>query len=226
MLNLLKHGYKNVIAIEGISSGVPKTVVELARKKTAILFVDGDRGGDMVIKEVLKVADIDFIARAPPGKEVEQLSGKEMAKALKNKVSVEEYLAQAKRAEEQPVERPAVEQPAQKPVQQLELPQHLIPTMNELLGTLEAVLYDKDWNIIRRVPVRDLVDVLQQLEHANAIVMDGIVTQRLVNIASEKNVRYIIAARLGAVAKIPEELRIATFDEVLASASKSQGAST
>lgn len=226
VLNLLKHGYKNVIAIEGISSGVPKTVVELARKKTAILFVDGDRGGDMVIKEVLKVADIDFIARAPPGKEVEQLSGKEMAKALKNKVSVEEYLAQAKRAEEQPVERPAVEQPAQKPVQQLELPQHLIPTMNELLGTLEAVLYDKDWNIIRRVPVRDLVDVLQQLEHANAIVMDGIVTQRLVNIASEKNVRYIIAARLGAVAKIPEELRIATFDEVLASASKSQGAST
>jgi len=226
VLNLLRHGYKNVVAIEGISGGVPKSIVELTRRKTAILFVDGDRGGDMVIREVLKVADIDFIARAPPGKEVEQLTGKEIAKALKNKIPVEEYLAQFRKVEEQAVEQPAVQQPAQQPTSQMELPQHLIPTINDLLGTLEAVLYDKDWNVLRRIPVRDLIDVLQQLDQVNAIVMDGIVTQRLVNIASEKHVRYIVAARLGAVAKVPEELRIMTFDEVLSAVGKAQSAST
>src|SRR3989344_3167115 len=51
VLNLLKHGIKNVIAINGTS--VPQTVKELAKKKVITAFVDGDRGGDLIIRELL-----------------------------------------------------------------------------------------------------------------------------------------------------------------------------
>ena len=42
VLNLLKHGFKNVVGINGTS--VPETIVELCQKKVVTAFVDGDRG--------------------------------------------------------------------------------------------------------------------------------------------------------------------------------------
>ncbi|MEM0490613.1 MAG: DNA primase DnaG, partial [Ignisphaera sp.] len=79
VLNLLKYGYRNVIALEGAhGSKIPESIIKLASKKNAILFVDGDRGGELIARDVLKVADIDFVARAPSGKEVEELTGKEI----------------------------------------------------------------------------------------------------------------------------------------------------
>ncbi|MGC8941023.1 MAG: DNA primase DnaG, partial [Candidatus Nanoarchaeia archaeon] len=79
---------------------VPKTIIELCRKKEATLFVDGDRGGEMIIKELTRVAEVDFIARAPAGKEVEELTKKEIIKALRNKVPVIENKALEKEEEE------------------------------------------------------------------------------------------------------------------------------
>lgn len=91
VLNLLKYGFKNAIAMNG--SSVPQTIVELAAEKTIIAFVDGDRGGDLNIKELTGVAEIDFVARAPDGKEVEELTQKEIHKALRGKVTPEQFLA-------------------------------------------------------------------------------------------------------------------------------------
>jgi len=88
VINLLKYGIKNVIAMNGTS--VPKTISELSHKKVLTAFVDGDRGGNLILKELFSVADIDFIARAPDGKEVEELTKKEIHKALRAKVSVEQ----------------------------------------------------------------------------------------------------------------------------------------
>ena len=90
VLNLLRYGIKNTIAVQGTS--VPKTVKELSKSRTVTLFVDGDHGGDLIIKEMLQVADVDFIARAPPGTEVEELTYKQIVKALKYKTPVEQYL--------------------------------------------------------------------------------------------------------------------------------------
>ena len=89
VVNLLKHGYKNVIAVGGAT--VPKTIVELSKKKTTIAFVDGDRGGELILKNLASAVDIDYVARAPPGREVEELTGKEIAKCLRNKLPAEEY---------------------------------------------------------------------------------------------------------------------------------------
>lgn len=101
VLLLLKHGIKNVIAVEGTSA--PKTIVDLSKKKTVTLFTDGDRGGELIQRELLQVAEIDFVARAPKGKEVEELSKKEIFKALRNKIPAEqvmEYLSISPKKEE------------------------------------------------------------------------------------------------------------------------------
>jgi DNA primase len=84
VLTLLRYGIKNSIAINGTS--VPKTIVDLCKKKTVTVFVDGDRGGDLIIKELQGVTDIDFVTKAPDGKEVEELTQKEILKALRSKV--------------------------------------------------------------------------------------------------------------------------------------------
>ena len=88
VLNLLKHGFKNVIAMNG--AVVPKTIIDLSHKKTMTAFVDGDRGGDLNIQELLQVAELDFATKAPDGKEVEELVKKEIHKALRSKVTAEQ----------------------------------------------------------------------------------------------------------------------------------------
>jgi len=88
VLTMLKHGFKNVIAMNGTS--VPATIVELSKKKTLTLFVDGDRGGDLIIKELLGVAEVDFVTKAPDGKEVEELTKKEIHKALRGAIAAEQ----------------------------------------------------------------------------------------------------------------------------------------
>lgn len=88
VLNLLKHGFKNVIAMNGTSC--PQTVIDLSRKKEVIAFVDGDRGGNLIIKELIVVGEFDFVTKAPDGKEVEELTKKEIHKALRSKITIEQ----------------------------------------------------------------------------------------------------------------------------------------
>jgi DNA primase len=211
VINLVKHGHRNAIALEGISKGIPQTVVELSKKKTTVLFVDGDKGGEMVIRELLKVAHIDYIARAPPGREVEQLAAKEITKALRNKIPVEEWLAQQRQQAQQQAEQAAAQ--AQQP--QLSLPFDASKKVEEMLGTLEAELYDASWSLIKRVPVRELPDFLASTEGAvYAIVMDGIVTQRVVDLAAKRGVKLIVTARVGPLAKMPEDMKVVTFEQL------------
>ncbi|HSU72415.1 MAG TPA: DNA primase DnaG [Candidatus Binatia bacterium] len=88
VVNLLKHGFKNVIAMNGTQ--VPPTISELSQKKDIVVFVDGDRGGNLILKEVLAVAEVDFVTKAPDGKEVEELAKKEIHKALRSRITAEQ----------------------------------------------------------------------------------------------------------------------------------------
>jgi DNA primase len=87
VLNLLRFGIKNAVAVEG--THIPKIVEDLCEKKTATAFFDGDRGGELILRELLQVADIDFVAFSPKGKSVEDMARKEIIKTLRNKVPVE-----------------------------------------------------------------------------------------------------------------------------------------
>ncbi|MHB8568521.1 MAG: DNA primase DnaG [Nitrososphaerales archaeon] len=81
IINLMRAGIENTIAVEGTS--VPDTVKELAKRKTAYAFLDGDRGGDLILKELTQVAKIERVYRAPRGREVEELTPVEILEILK-----------------------------------------------------------------------------------------------------------------------------------------------
>lgn len=214
VINLLRYGYTNVIALEGAGSKIPETIIKLCKTKKVIAFLDGDHGGDLILKELLKVAKIDYVARAPQGREVEELTGKEINRALKNAIPVGNYIKKVKGrvSEESP---PTVRK--EEKVITINIPDNVIKVIKELEGTLKAKLYDEKWNIITEMPVRNLVTELPNMETGKvyAIVMDGVITQRVVDMALEKNIKLIIGARIGGITKKPLNMTILSFNEVL-----------
>jgi DNA primase len=171
----------------------------------------------LVLKELMKVAHIDYVARAPPGKEVEQLTAKEIAKAIRNKMTLEEWLAQQKAAGEKTETPPPP--PAQPPAQPQEampqFPFDIAKKIEEMLGTLEAEIYDANWTLLKKMPVRELPDFLAATgDSVYAVVMDGITTQRIVDLAAKKGVKLIVTARVGPLTKVPEDMKILTFEQL------------
>jgi DNA primase len=204
VLNLLRHGIKNVIAVEG--TNIPQTIVELSKKKTVTTFLDGDRGGDLILKELLQVADIDYVARAPESKGVEDLTQKEIVKSLRNKVPIEQIHVIKAREE---VKREIKE------VQEENTIDVLKKHKDEVEGKLVARLLDKNMGVVKEIPVRDLVKVLKTNNtKATSIVFDGVITQRVIDLAAKRNINYLVGVRLGSVVKIPTNVRVITFDEL------------
>jgi len=90
VLNLLKSGIKNAIAVEG--TNVPKTIMDLSKERVITAFVDGDRGGELILRELFQVAEVDFVARAPRAHEVEELTQKQIMKCLRNKIPGDQFM--------------------------------------------------------------------------------------------------------------------------------------
>jgi len=129
VLNLLKHGFKNAIAINGTS--IPPDIVDLANKKIVTAFVDGDRGGDLILQELMSVTEIDFVCKASEGKEVEELTKKEIHKALRAKISAEQANlefaskspdAEVRRNKQIQQQQQKRDQPSQKPMMKKPMP--------------------------------------------------------------------------------------------------------
>lgn len=195
VINLLKVGIQNVIALEGVK--IPETIIKLTKEKEATAFLDGDRGGDLILKELLQVANIKYVARAPKGKEVEDLNAREIEEALKNKVPVEELLKRKKRKR-----------------RRILVPKEIGEAVKKLEGTREAILLDKNMNEIKRLPVSELADKLKDMDNVDTVVFDGVITQRLVDIASEKNIKYLVAVRISDVIKQPLNVKLLTFNNI------------
>jgi len=195
VINLLRCGIQNVVALEGAK--VPETVIRLSKEKECTALLDGDRGGDLILKELLQVTDVKYISRAPPGKEVEELTSREIFAALQNKVPLEEF--KAKKVRER---------------RKILVPKQIVEARKELEGTLEAVLFNEKMEQIERLPVSGLAEKLQQTESVDTVVFDGVITQRLVDIANEKNVKYLVAARISDVVKQPLKVHLLTFADV------------
>ncbi|HEX6252692.1 MAG TPA: DNA primase DnaG [Nitrososphaera sp.] len=87
VVNLLRAGYDNAIAIEG--ARIDESVTILTEGKHVVAFLDGDRAGDLILKELRGVVKIDKVLRAPPGKEVEECSPLEISEILKDAFSPE-----------------------------------------------------------------------------------------------------------------------------------------
>jgi len=220
VINLLRYGYKNVIAVEGAQSKIPETLVELTKKKkTVIAFLDGDHGGDLILKELLSHnVKIDYVARAPTGREVEELTGKEIAKALSNMIPLSQYLKKLQEAQQQLVstQQQVQEQIVKKEVI-INIPSQILEEVKKLPGTLEGIFLDSNWNLIEKVQVRDIVTKLENLQGNNIayIIFDGVITQRLVELASIKGIKLLIGARIGSLTSRPSNVQILTFNDIL-----------
>jgi DNA primase len=220
VLNLLRYGIKNVIAVGG--TNIPKTVVDLTKERITTAFVDGDRGGLLILKELFQTTDIYFLARAPQTREVEEIPQKLIMKALKNKIPAEQYaemydIKLEKKKEEEEPGKGKTEQKTKrgeakeerKPVM-TEKQKKYGGILDEISGSLKAVLLDKNDKELKKIPVRELTDELKKSSKINTVVFDGIITQRLLDIASNKNVKEIVGIKLGNVVKMPSSINVLT----------------
>ncbi len=301
VLNLLKSGIKNAIAVEG--TNVPKTVMDLSKERVITAFVDGDRGGELILRELFQVAEVDFVARAPRGMEVEELTQKQIMKCLRNKIPGEQFMEmygmavengktpaaeprEERAPREQPRERefretrepreePAAEKVMERPQERSERPhreprdrrpreqrepreprepvkelpvvepmtelpektaapaeepmvveaeptkklseaQTLYKTIiNELSTTSKAKILDASGGIIKEVPVRDLVNTLKtNVKGVNAVVFDGIITQRILDIAADNKIITIVGTKMGNITKQPASVEVWTREDL------------
>ncbi|MEK6985046.1 MAG: DNA primase DnaG [Candidatus Thermoplasmatota archaeon] len=309
VLNLLRCGIKNALAVEG--TGIPDEVKELSKEKTTIVFVDGDRGGELIAKEILQSCEVDFVARAPATREVEELPHKLVMKCLKNKLTAEQFVSQMgiainrpessgkkpaprdgsdefgasteepsrERSERAPArddrrggrdgdrrggdrgrgrdsdrreggrdgerrddgrsreprDRPEGREPSRdrgerRPRRDEERSEPAAPSppregdprtqfkqiLGELSGTLKATLLDDTGRVLQGdVAVRELADNLKGSEGGvKAVVFDGVITQRLLDIASEKKIATVVGVKMGNVTKVPDAVEILTRDDL------------
>ncbi len=293
VINLLRNDIANAIAVGGATATIPKTIVKLASEKEVTVFTDGDRGGEMIVRSLLNSIDIDFVARAPDGKEVEELTRKEIIKSLRSRIPIDQYLGterakhdrnnrfDQRQGQQQPQQQqsqqeyraPMQQQPQQQPqsaprpsvlgavpeptpgpasdeavtirdirqyeeeqqasLQKME-PSPLKPAereqqsrpvlesallaqlangLVELSGTLRSRIYASDGRVLTEVPIRELLATLQDARSVYAVVLDGVITQRLVELSLEKGVKAIYGIRANPMPRRHPELILYTKEQ-------------
>jgi len=214
VLVLLKCGFKNVIAINGTS--VPESIIPLCASKVVTLFVDGDRGGDLITKEVMEIAEIDFVVKAPDGKEVEELTKKEIHKALRGKITAEQAkldlkdVQPTKNGQIRRVESQRPMAPRGAPVR-VNMPVPEAPRtvtrngvsdeqkkkfktlLEDLVGTRGAYVLDDNLAVLGKVPSTELLDTLRGIKGVSTIVFDGSIGKDLVISAERAGVKTLVA---------------------------------
>jgi DNA primase len=234
VINLLRAGFDNAIAIEGAK--IDETVIKLTEGKKVIAFLDGDRAGDLILKELHGVVNIDKVLRAPSGREVEECTPLEIAEILRDGMQFAGANVQEMHATARQLQYPGRSQNHKKDIQEhtmeevemqsssgergspgttllednaeiLSAVKAVYPQINE---TLEAIVLDGSMKILLKVPVSDVVKKLDRTEGAKMLVLDGIVTQRLVDAADKVGIEYIVGHRTGELKK-STEVRIRTF---------------
>lgn len=317
VINLLKNDINNCIAVGGATGKIPQTVIDLSKSKETTLFLDGDRGGDMILRGLLNVCDIDFVVRAPDGKEVEELTRKDIIKALRARVPIDQVIPKIKnmnsdngrhnsfgnrepeRPERQnrfapqqqqppPQQSPQPSEPVRSPsqlyhreredtrgmrlggapreeerdrtvlsptqishnlfskektepkvetmamdpelgIKDMNTPssrdsfdrtpasktsevkgsgngpdadQRYIDSLTELHNTLRGRLYDRSGRMVIEVPIRELIQAIQDSSDVQIVVFDGIITQRLIELSSKRGINSVYGIRAGQISRV------------------------
>ena len=242
VLNLLKHGIKNSVAVEG--TNVPKEVVDLSKERTVTAFVDGDRGGQMIIQELLQVAEVDFIARAPDNTEVEYLTHKQIMKSLRDKMTAELFMEQNKwarpggegkskspkargsgKAKPSKTEskssktesKPSTEsKPTAVPVKAATAASPIfLEQLDQLDGSKNARLLMGE-ELADEVLIVGLPEVLESHKNngVDTLIMDGVITPHLVDLAPKAGIKIIVAKGKAVLPREPIGLSLFTREDL------------
>ena len=234
VINLLRGGFDNAIAIEGAK--IDETVTKLTEGKKVIAFLDGDRAGDLILKELQGLVKIDKILRAPPGREVEECTPMEIAEILKDAMpfvsadaqqltSLQPQQTESRQTQKRDRQEQVVQQQEERQTEiiannnanQQEDAADIVSAVREVYPqineTLEAVILDSSRKTLLKIPVSDVVKKLNSAEGAKMLVLDGIVTQRLVEAADKAGIEYIVGHRMSDLKK-STDVRVRTFGEM------------
>jgi len=197
ILNLLRAGYDNALAIEG--ARIDESIKDLCAKKDRVVaFLDGDSAGGLLVKDLKSVVNIDLELRADEGIEVEELTPQRIADILKD-------------ADKD------VKQQTAKPKQVSETDKPLADATNkvyqDLNETLEAIGLDSDNNQLFKVPISELVEKLSTQTGIKYLILDGIITQRLLDGAKQSGIEYIVGHRVANLSN-SDGVTLKTFTEL------------
>ncbi|MFC6864806.1 DNA primase DnaG [Halomicroarcula sp. GCM10025817] len=256
VLQLLKYGVKNAIAVEG--TDVPESVADLTSERTVTAFLDGDRGGDLILKELSQVGDVDFVAVAPRDRSVEDLSRGEVMAALRDKIPYETVAdaespahaladrdreaartdgstavehapdaaddegATAIAAGESGTETTVAEADAESTAERdaetatdaaepTTLSDHVAAVIQR--GSDTVRLLDADGQLLDEGPAADAVSLVGECEQRpSTVVLDGECTQKVVDVAAQRGVDVVVAARDGEYVKQPTSVQVRIAD--------------
>ncbi len=212
VINLLKYGYDNVIAMGGAVEKVPKSLIKLISEKEAIAFVDGDRGGEMVLRTLLEQTDIDYVARAPEGKVVEEMTAKEIRKALSSLIPADDIRRELGISPPEGEKSLAIQRvkATEENEKLAKIPEMFRKYYLMIKDTDKVLLMDDDLHILKEISVGDLLNELGDSRGVRYIVYDRIVTQRIVDKAYEIGVRAIVGGVAKDIVRRPTGISIYT----------------
>ncbi|MBI3640640.1 MAG: DNA primase [Thaumarchaeota archaeon] len=197
VINLLRAGYDNALAIEG--ARIDESIKELCNSKSKVVaFLDGDRAGGFILKELKALVNVDVVHRAPEGVEVEELTPIQIVEILKDT------------AEDMKKEtvKPKLQDPKDESI--ANIAKKVYPDLNE---SLEAVALNEDLGELFKVPVSEVVGKLSPGSGIKYLVLDGIITQRLIDAAKQAGIECVIGHRMANL-KSADGMILKTFTEL------------
>jgi len=213
VINLLRNGVSNVVAIGGTS--ISDAIVDLAANKVVVLYIDGDRGGKLIARSLMQKIEVDYVIVAPEGKEVEELTKKEIYKDLRSRMTAAEFrdadkagrfrkldeipekakVEEAPKEQERPERQGRRERPDRrsKSIQLDDVHRTMFSeTLDDLVGTRAACIYDERGDLLGKVPVAELERTLRTIEDPHTIIFDGVVDVALNALAKSKGVKFLV----------------------------------
>ncbi|WP_049937131.1 DNA primase DnaG [Haloplanus natans] len=260
VLTLLQYGIKNAVGVEG--TNVPDAISNLSAERTVTAFLDGDRGGELILRELAQVGDVDYVVFAPEGRSVEDLERHEVMSALRDKTPYGDLFDDSAEPDLDSESTPAPESTetetdersseaiaatATVPVGDAadataaaeteapdadadadgttsadrngaadEAPSTLREHVRAVIDdeTASARLLDADFEVIETVPAGEAFDALADAETAPyALVLDGQLTQRVLDVAAQRGIEQIVSRSSGEMVKTPVDVRVRTVDQ-------------
>ncbi|MBD3254960.1 MAG: DNA primase [Candidatus Lokiarchaeota archaeon] len=207
VLNLLRIDIKNTVAVQGTQ--IPKSIINLTKKKkTTTAFLDGDRGGTIILNELLQVAKIDFVARAPEGYEVEELTRKKLIKALQNKKPVNSVTDKGNGK----IETEYIEDRLYKMLKKLKVKdfKSVADAITEIQPGTSVGLSKKGEKLFE-LPVGEIFEKIRNYKNVVHLIFDGILTNRLLSISINMKIQFIACKNKEEDLRIPDNIMVYFF---------------
>ena len=208
VLNLLRIGVKNTIAVQG--THVPKSVIKLIKTKNPVIaFLDGDRGGTIILNELMQLAKVDFVVRAPEGLEVEELTRKQMVKALQNKKSPRDKQTSNYKEKKEVTGKDSLLQKLLKKLK-VKNPKAIIDSL-EKIEPGHSIGFNKSMEKLFELPVGEVFEKIKEFKDTQFLVIDGILTKRLISLIVSMKIKFIACKNKEEKLRVPDQVVVYFF---------------